>query len=109
MDFEQPHTIIGPRYLNIRRSDEDSPAKAEWVSLCWTNPQAARRERRRQRIEAAQKRVAEIEARLRKAEGKRKKWREVAATVAALRRDLAVAQAELEAADMEEKNLGLRD
>jgi hypothetical protein len=101
MDFEQPYTIIGPRYLNIRRSDEDSPAKAEWVSLCWTNPQAARRERRRQRIEAARRRVATIEDKLRKAEGKRKKWREVAATVAALRRDLQAAREALEAAEQE--------
>jgi hypothetical protein len=103
MDFDQPYTIIGPRYLNIRRSDEDSPAKAEWVSLCWRDPAAARRERRRLRIEAAQKRVATIEARLRKAERKRKKWREVAATVEELRRDLAVARAELAAAELEKK------
>jgi multidrug resistance efflux pump len=101
MDFDQPYTVIGPRYLNIRRSDEDSPAKAAWIELCWTNPQAAKRERRRQRIEAARRRVATIEARLRKAEGKRKKWREVAATVDELRRDLAVAQAALRQAEQE--------
>jgi hypothetical protein len=101
VDYEQPHTIIGPRYLNIRRSDEDSPAKAEWVSLCWRDPAAARRERRRLRIEAAQKRVATIEARLRNAERKRKKWREVAATVAALRRDLQAAREALRQAEQE--------
>jgi hypothetical protein len=103
MDFDQPYTVIGPRNLNIRRSDEDSPARAAWVELCWRDPQAARQERRRQRIEAAQKRVAIIEARLRKVERRRKKSPEAIATVEELRRDLAVAQAELEAAELEKK------
>jgi outer membrane murein-binding lipoprotein Lpp len=45
--------------------------------------------------------VAEIEARLRKAEGKRKKWREVAATVEELHRDLQAAREALAAAEQE--------
>jgi uncharacterized membrane protein YccC len=99
--FDEPCTLSWPRRPLIRRSEETSPARAAWIDLIWRDPQAARRERRRQRIEAARRRVATIEDKLRKAEGKRKKWREVAATVEELRRDLAVAQAELEAAEQE--------
>jgi PAS domain-containing protein len=99
--FDEPVALSWPLRRPIRRSDEVDAAKAQWIDLIWRDPQAAKRERRRLRIEAAQKRVAEIEARLRKAEGKRKKWREVAATVDELRRDLAVAQAALEAAEAE--------
>jgi PAS domain-containing protein len=99
--FDEPVTLSWPLRRPIRRSEETDPARAQWIDLIWRDPAAARRERRRLRIEAARRRVATIEARLRKAEGKRKKWREVAATVEELRRDLAVAQAELRQAEMD--------
>jgi hypothetical protein len=77
MDFDQPYTVIGPRNLNIRRSDEDSPARAAWVAMLLASPVAAKRAAKRARVEY---------------------WR---ARVRRLKEDLRLAQAALEAAEQE--------
>jgi urease accessory protein UreE len=101
MDFEQPYTIIGSRVLNIRRSDEVDAQRAAWIDLCWRDPAAARRERRRLRIEAAQKRVAEIEIQLKRTERRARNQPWLNQDVRRLKEDLRLAQAALAAAEQE--------
>jgi urease accessory protein UreE len=99
--FDESYTIIGSRVLNIRRSDEVDAQRAAWIDLIWRDPAAARRERRRLRIEAAQKRVAEIEIQLKRTERRARNQPWLYDDVAALRRDLQAAREALEAAEQE--------
>jgi hypothetical protein len=99
--FNEPCTLSWPRRPLIRRSDEVDAAKAQWIDLIWRDPAAAKRERRRLRIEAARKRVAEIEIRLKRTERRARSQPWLYDDVAALRRDLQAAREALETAEQE--------